>query len=428
MKEIAMIALDQPLAARIGLDWADAHHDVSLQETDSDIVERRRIHHTPEALAEWITELRVRFGNRPVGICVELSRGPLIHALLEHDFIVLFPVNPVTLKRFREAFAPSGAKDDPTDADFLLELLAKHSDRLRIWRPDDPKTRALGRLVEARRKAVDLRNRLTQWLRAELKGYFPQALDWTGTSLTSSLACDFLLKWPTLQAVQRARPDTIRAFYYGHNCRRGDLIEERVKEIRSANPLTTDPAIIDPSVLTVQMLVRQIRALGPSIAQYEEEIKRILATHPDAELFASLPGAGPAMAPRLLAAFGADRERFESATEIQQLSGIGPVTKRSGKKTVVHWRWAAPTFLRQSFHEFAGLSIQQSAWARAYYDLQRERGKNHHAAVRALAFKWIRIIYRCWQDRTPYDEGRYIQALVRRGSPLAQRFQLAAAA
>ncbi len=428
MKEIAMIALDQPLAARIGLDWADAHHDVALQEASSDTIERRRIRHTPEALVEWITELRLRFGNRPVGICVELSRGPLIHALLEHDFIVLFPVNPVTLKRFREAFVPSGAKDDPPDADFLLELLAKHSDRLRTWRPDDPKTRALGRLVEARRKAVDLRTRLTQWLRAELKGYFPHVLEWIGKSLTSSLTCDFLLKWPTLQSVQRARPETIRTFYYGHNCRRGDLIEERLKEIRSAKPLTTDPAIIDPSVLTVQMLARQIRALGPSIDQYEEEIDKIMATHPDAELFQCLPGAGPVMAPRLLAAFGSDRERFESAIEIQQLSGIGPVTKRSGKKTVVHWRLAAPTFLRQSFHEFAGLSIQKSAWARAYYDLQRERGKNHHAAVRALAFKWIRILYRCWQDRTPYDEGRYIHALIRRGSPLAQRFQLAAAA
>ena len=105
-----MIALDQPLAARIGLDWADAHHDVSLQETGSDTIERRRIRHTPEALVEWITELRLRSGNRPVGICVELSRGPLVHALLEHDFIVLFPVNPVTLKRFREAFAPTAIR------------------------------------------------------------------------------------------------------------------------------------------------------------------------------------------------------------------------------------------------------------------------------------------------------------------------------
>jgi transposase len=415
------------LAASIGLDWADAHHDVSLQESGSDTVERRRIAHTPEALKEWVAELRHRFGGRPVGLCVELSRGPLIHALLEYEFLVLFPVNPLSLKRFRDTFATSGAKDDPTDADLLLELLTKHRDRLRAWTPDDPKTRALGRLVQARRKTVDLRTRLTQQLRAELKGYFPQALDWTG-KLTNQLACDFLLRWPTLHSVQRARPETVRKFYYGHNCRRGDLIAKRLQEIRAAVPLTTDPAIVETSVLTVQMLARQIRLLGPSIARFEEEIDKLLADHPDAELFSSLPGAGPALAPRLLVAFGSNRERFDDAIEVQQYSGIAPVTERSGKKTWVHWRWAAPTFLRQSFHEFAGFSILYSAWARAFYDLQRERGKGHHAALRALSFKWIRILFRCWQDRTPYDETHYLRALHKRGSPLIERLKLPVAA
>lgn len=420
-----MTEVDQTLAARIGLDWADAHHDVSLQEVGSRTVERRRIAHTPEALRDWIAELRQRFGGRPVGICLEQSRGPLIHALLEYDFVVLFPVNPLALKRFRQTFATSGAKDDPTDADLLLELLAKHRDRLRTWTPDDPKTRALGRLVEGRRKAVDMRTRLTQQLTAELKGYFPQALDWTGQGLISQLACDFLLHWPTLGAIQRARPETIRTFYYGHHCRRGDLIEKRLEAIHAATPLTTDPAIVDTSVLTVQMLAGQIRHLGPSIARYEQEIERLLDSHADAKLFDSLPGAGAALVPRLLVAFGTNRERFHTAAEVQEYSGIAPVTERSGTKTWVHWRWSAPTFLRQSFHEFAGLSIQQSRWARAYYELQRERGKDHHASVRALAFKWIRILHRCWRDHTPYDEGRYIQALRRRGSPLVQRLDVA---
>ena len=157
-----------------------------------------------------------------------------------------------------------------------------------------------------------------------------------------------------------------------------DLIEERLKEIRTAMALTTDPVILETSVLTVQMLARQIRALGPSIARYEEEIERRFQAHPDAQLF-DLPGSGPALAPRLLAAFGTDRDRFHSATEVQQCTGIAPVTQRSGKRTYVHWRWSASTFVRHSFHEFARLSIQQSTWARAYYELQRERGKGHHA-------------------------------------------------
>ena len=273
-----------------------------------------------------------------------------------------------------------------------------------------------------------MRTRLTQQLTAELKGYFPHGLRWAGKSLSAQMACDFLLRWPTLEAVLRARVQTIRKFNSGHNCRRGEVIEERLEEPRTAAPLTSDPAIVETSVLTIQMLARQNRLLGPSIDRYEEKIETLLASHPDVELFGSLPGAGAALVPRLLAAFGSDRERFHSATEVQQYTGIAPVTERSGKKTWVHWRWAAPTFLRQTFHEFAGLSIQHSAWARAFFDLQRERGKGHHAALRSLAFKWIRILFRCWQDRTPYDEARYIRVLRRRGSPLVHRLELQSAA
>jgi hypothetical protein len=134
------------------------------------------------------------------------------------------------------------------------------------------------------------------------------------------------------------------------------------------------------------------------------------------------------MAPRLLSALGSRRERFQAASEVQEYSGIAPVTKRSGQQWQTTWRWGAPKFVRQSFHEFARLSIHRSAWARAYYELQRDRGKSRHAAIRALAFKWIRIIYRCWKERTAYDEARYVQALLERGSPLARRLtQLAAA-
>lgn len=409
--------------ARVGLDWADRKHDIALREIGSEEVEHRQIPHTPEAIAEWVAELRRRFGGRPVAIALEQSRGGLIHALLPHEFLILYPVNPASFARYRKLFAPSGAKDDPTDAELLLDFLEKHEASLRPWVPDDAKTRALGRLVEARRKAVDLRTKLVQKLTAELKGYFPQALDWTGGHLASRLATDFLLKWPTLAAVQRARPETVRSFYYAHNCRAGERIEERIAQIRAAEPLTTDPGIVEPSVLTVQMLARQLQALEPSIRAYDKEIARLFQEHPDADLFEPLPGAGTALAPRLLAAFGTDRNRYQSALDIQQFSGTAPVTVRSGNRRFVHWRPSAPTFLRQTFHEFAQHSIHQSRWARAYYEQQRERGSRHHAAVRALAFKWQRILFRCWKDRTPYSEDRYLDALRRRGSPLAARLE-----
>jgi hypothetical protein len=378
------------LAARIGIDWADDHHDFCLQEHGSGRTETGRIQQTPQAIAEWVAGLRHRFGGRPVGICLETKRGALVASLIEHDFIVLFPVNPRTLKRFREAFAPNGAKDDPDDAGLLFE-------------------------------------RLTNQLKAELKGYFPQALSWAG-ELDTQLATDFLLRWPTLQDVQREKVQTIRKFYYGHNCRRADLIEQRIQEIGTAVALTNDAAIVETSALIVQMLARQIDALRPSIGRYDKEIANRFGKHPDAHLFESLPGSGAAMAPRLLCALGSKRDRFRAASEVQEYSGIAPVTRRSGRQSQTTWRWGAPKFVRQSFHEFARLSIHHSAWARAYYDLQRERGNSRHAAIRALAFKWIRIIYSCWKQRIAYDEAQYVQALLRRGSPLAKRLGLVPAA
>jgi transposase len=407
-----------PLAALIGLDWADQHHDVALQVAGASTVEQLRLPHEPTALAAWLATLKQRFGGAAVGIALETSRGPVVHALLEAPFVVLYPVNPRSLCRFREAFVPNGAKDDGPDARLLLELLVKHRELLHPWHPDDAATRTLDRLVQCRRATVDLRTQLTLKLQAALKEYFPQALRWAGDDLATPLACAFLERWPTLPLLQRARSATIRQFYTSHNCRRMDRITERLTEIATATPLTRDPAILESSAFYVQILVRQLRALAPSLTQLDQAIAQRLAAHPDAALFTAVPGAGAALAPRLVAAFGTDRTRFPTAADLQKHAGIAPVTVRSGKQWRVHWRWATSTFLRQTFQEFANQSIRQCPWARAFYHQQRGRGKTHQAAVRSLAFKWIRILWRCWQDHTPYDDARYERALADRGSPL----------
>ncbi|WP_414648641.1 transposase [Edaphobacter sp.] len=120
----------------------------------------------------------------------------------------------------------------------------------------------------------------------------------------------------------------------------------------------------------------------------------------------------------MLAAFGSQRDRYQTAADLQTFCGISPVTERSGKSKWVHVRWACPRFLRQTFHEWAGHSIGFCDWAHSYCQMQRTRGKDHHAAVRALAFKWIRIAFRCWKDAVPYDDARYLDSLRRRRSPV----------
>lgn len=406
-------------AAYIGLDWADQHHDLCLQAAGSQQRETTRLEHKPETLAAWVTQLRQRFQGRPVAIALEQSRGALLYALMHYDFLVLYPVNTNTLASYREAFTPSGAKDDPDDAQLLLEVLCLHRDKLRPWKADDSLTRTIRLLAEYRRKLVDDRTGLTNCLRALLKQYFPQAITWIG-ELDSLLAVDFLTRWPQLGQLQAASPEQLREFYRGHGRRLGEKLDQRLAEISAAQPLTTDQAVISSSMSLAQVLVRQLRELVEGIAQLDGQLQDLYAQHPDAAIFGSLPGAGKALAPRLLAAFGADRERYTAASQMQCYSGVAPVTKRSGKTKLVQRRYACPKFVRQSFHEFAKSSLNWSRWARAYYDQQRQRGHKHHEAIRALAFKWIRIIYRCWQSQVPYDEATYIKALELRGSPLAK--------
>ncbi len=130
------------------------------------------------------------------------------------------------------------------------------------------------------------------------------------------------------------------------------------------------------------------------------------------------PGMGSCMGPRMLAALGDNRNRFNSAEEIQNYAGIALVTERSGQKSWVHWRWQCAKFVRQTFVEWAAKTVKSSYWAKLYYQGQREKGKSHQSAIRVLAFKWIRIIYHCWKTRTYYDEAKYLLALKDRNSPL----------
>jgi transposase len=291
---------DQELVACIGLDWGDQRHAVHLQAAHGGTVERGELEQKPDVLHAWVAQLRERFHGRPVGIALEQRKGAVIHALMMYEFLVLYPVNPKALARYREAFRTSGAKDDPGDAELLLDLLRTHRDKLRPWRPDTVEARTLQLLCEQRRKLVNHRVALTNRMTSLLKQYFPQALDWVG-DVASRQGCDFLIKWPALASVQRVRPNTLRTFYQQHNCRKASVIDERISQIASARPLTSDPAIVDPLSLSVQTYATQLRALIGAVQEFDTRIAHVFAQHPDHDLFDSFPGAGEVCAcrPRL---------------------------------------------------------------------------------------------------------------------------------
>ena len=411
-------------AAFVGIDWADAKHDMCLQAAGTAKRECFQLEHTPEAIAAWVTTLRTRFSGQPVAVCLERTKGPLVSALRTYDFLVLFPINPLTLARSREAFTPSRAKDDPTDAELQLELLLTHRDTLPPLQPQSPPMRALAQLVEHRRRVVGEKVRITNRLTSTLKNYFPQVLHWFQDKDTR-LFCDFLRHWPTLKAAPLARRSTRERFFRDHHVRSADVSAQRIPAIKTATPLTTDEGVIAPHALPVQTLVNQLRVPLEAIETFENAIAQRAQHHPDFPLFQALPGAGPVFASRLLVAFGEPRERYTSATARQQYAGIAPVTERSGKKAWVHWRLQCPQFLRQTFVEWTAESIRHAFWAQVYSQQQRAKGNTHQAAVRALAFTWIRILSRWWQERIPYDASVYLQALTRRGSSLIQHLAAA---
>jgi transposase len=406
-------------AAFAAIDWGNHHNVWRMQPAAASECQEGKMENTPEAVDTWAAELYQRFGGRPVAVCLEQKRGALVYMLSKYAHLVLFPVHPTTAAQYREMFAPSGAKDDRRDAASLLDLLVHHRDRLHPLQADTVETRLIQFLAEERRRLVDLKTAQMNRLTAHLKMYFPQVLRWfddVGTALVG----DLLQRWPTLQQLQRTNPARLRRFFHEHNCRNEKLLDQRVQEIYAAKEATRDEAVLQGCSAIAQGLVGVIASLRSGIAASEKRLEELLAAHPDGFIFASLPGAGKVLAPRMIAALGTLRERFGSAQELECQSGIAPVTTASSKNKQVHFRWACPKFVRQTFHEFAGHSIAYCPWARAYYEHQRkEKHQDHHPAVRSLAFKWIRIIYRCWKDHKAYDDQLYVDSLRRRGSLLA---------
>lgn len=404
--------------ACVGVDWADQKHDYAVTGSNGE-EERGTFSASTEEVHAWVERLRRRYPGGQIVVALEQSRGPLLYALAIYDFLTLVPINPRAMSAYRDSLHLSGAKDDPVDACLIRDFAATHLHQLRVWRADDAVTRKLRLLVEHRRDLVEQRTSLLQTLVATLKQYFPQALTWFGGN--SVLLRAFLATWPTLDSAQQARTAQLEKII--RSCSRPSpaKLGQLVAAIRQAVPLTTDAAITSALAMRARSLAALLDTVDAQVAVYDRSITELWAAHDDRALFESFPGAGPVLAPRLAAAFGSDRSRFADAAEMQNYSGTSPVTARSGKRCTVHARWQRPKFLHQTFHEFAEASIPHCAWARAYYRQQRDRGASHRVAIRALAFRWIRVLHACWKSGTAYDESAYLAALAQRRSPLCQR-------
>ncbi len=408
----------QEYDAVLSFDWADEKHDYCLWDAESNSIETDTIANRPEVIHDFICRMRFRFQGKKVAVGLEQSKGALAYQLMEYGFFTIYFTHPTTVAKVREAWTPSGAKDDPGDAELIMSIVRDSNHKLRAWKPDTPETHRLMLLCSHRRKLVDLRVKLTNMLRSCLKTYYPLACRVAGDKLNEPLALNFLTKWPTFESLKRARTSTIEKFYARGNGRSSKAIQKRLEAIRDAETATTDTAIIECYSMQMLALVGQIRQLRDSIKLYDKKISETYSEHSDVSIISSFPATGNVFGPRLIAALGTDRERFESAHEIECYSGIAPVVDRSGKTAKIYRRYKCSTFIRQSFHEWANETTKHCLWARAFYVQGREKGMGHHQAVRSLAYKWIRIIYKCWKEQIPYDDGHYMSMLKKRGSNL----------
>jgi transposase len=389
--------------AFIGIDWGDQKQ-FYTQRNAAQPAQKHRGHFATAEIPSWLQQLRERFGSGRIAVAVEQSRSVLIYALMEHtDFIDIYAVPPLAAAKYREAFRSSGAKADNTDADAIEDLLYRHRDQLRLWQPDDEQTRLLDGLCRNRRHAVDERTALTNQLISQLKLCYPVATKLC-REMANPMLLELLQRWPTLAKLRAAKPHHLRSLFYKHHVRREEWVQQRLELIAKATALVHDQAVLLPAELEVARLVRQLRALLPAIEDYDRRIAELYEAHPDAGIFKSLPGAGPSLEPRLLCALGTQRQRWADAESLQNFSGLSPVRKASGKSCVILRRCACPKYLRQTFHEFAACSIKRCDWARQLYERQCASGKSHHTAIRTLAWRWVRILWRIWKERKHYNE------------------------
>ena len=334
---------DQP-ALLIGIDWADEKHDCYVIDRHGKGL-HQELTHSPESIDAWVSDMLKRAGGQPIAIMLEQSRGALVYALMFRKNVLLYPVNPKQLARYRESY-PGGGKDDPTDAMYLGRMLRERIRTLTAWQPDDENTRLLAHLSQQRRKVVDGQTKLRQQLRALLKSYFPVVLELFGKDHQLFLLLSMLGRWPDPRKLRRADRRLIRRVLRDHSTGSEQQQDEIIARIRSAQLLCDDEALITPSAMAAQLLVSQIQQSQKTIRDFDAKIVEVMKQHPDAHLFTNLRGAGSALAPRLLCAFGSQRDRWEDADSLASFSGIAPITRKSGKSRGVRRRFACPKYLR----------------------------------------------------------------------------------
>lgn len=404
----------------VGVDWGDREHTICIVDSGGGRVERFCLRHEASAL-KALPE-RLRACGCIAGVAVETPRHLLVHVLSEAGFSV-YPVNPKLSKRWRECTSVAGAKDDARDAWALADGLRCHHAKLRVFVRETGPARVLALLCEDESREIRARTALLQQLEDALKQYFPGVLGWF-EDWTAPAAWDFIMQFPTAAALASARPSQLACFLRTHRMGLTPKWQERIAVRQGVLAWPCEPEMVQAKSIFAVSLAKQLRTIDSSLRNDHKQIESLFSQIDNKHVFVSLPGAGPKLAPRLASLFGAGAKKGQSADAVRKLSGTAPVTVRSGASRFVHIRRACCRNARNTLHQFAWQSIKRSLWARALYDRARRKGQKNATALRLVAHKWVKIIFRMTQTGEPYDEARYLAELVKKKSPLAYELGL----
>lgn len=385
----------------VGVDWASMEHAVCVVDERGTVRAQLTVAHSAVGLARLVTALR-RFGEpTAIPIAIERPTGLLVDTLVDAGF-PLYPVHPNAVQASRARYRAAGAKSDPHDAYVLADMLRTDGHRLRRLRPQRDATRALRALVRGRDDLVATRVALANQLRAVLESFWPGAAA-IFADVDSPIALAFLTRYPTPQSARRLGAKRLTAFLAQHAYCGRRTPHELLARLQQAPLGHAGAGEAAAKGETVRALVAVLTPLVTELQRLHAAVEHAVTTHPDGPLVMAFPRAGRVNAAQILAELGDDRARFLTDAQLAAEAGVAPVTYASGKHHGVGFRWACNKRLRQAVVCFADNSRRASPWAAAVYARARARGCDHPHAVRILARAWIRVLWRCWRDRVPYN-------------------------
>jgi transposase len=402
----------------VGVDWAGEKHDVCVLGQDGRTILERTFDETVDGFSEF-GRLLDEWSQQGVQLvaCIEKPEGLIVDLLVDHS-VRVYPINPKSLKRAREVHRASGARDDRFDAFVLADFIRTHHQTLRAIEPNSPEMAELKILTRDRHQQVRHRSRLLTQLRNDLKAFYPRPLE-AFDDLKTPVFRDFLKLCQTPQDLEKLTRTKWLRFAKRHRLSkaRTDELWRQLKTPQLAVPehLTRAKAV------SVQALMRQLEVVLDAVEDYRKAIELFFDGLPVAEVARSLPGGQSGVTvPSLWAELGDGKRRWESFRHLQATAGSVPITDNTGKtkQHAAFFRFACNKRLRYYADWLAYFSLSQSEWAKDYYDQQKTRGKTHRRALRALAAKWLKIIFVMWRDQVPYDENLHLANIYRQTKKL----------